>query len=261
MLANLFDYRQIVIAALIFLPLERLLPARPAQHVYRRHFWNDIVYLLGNGIVIRLGFVLLIAALMTWTGPVAADGVVSRWPFWLQVLAAVAVADAGFYAAHRAFHAVPFLWRFHSVHHSIEELDWLAAHRVHPVDQIVHSAASYLPLYLLGFPVEAIAAHGAIYLVQSHLIHANTRLGFGPLRHVLASPAFHHWHHTNEAPFDRNFAPSFTWLDRLFGTLHLPDAVPARYGTDDPVPHDYLRQLAWPFVRRAAPAPAAPEPA
>lgn len=248
---NLIDVRAILVLVLIFVPLELLLPARPEQRTFRRHWLNDVVYLLANGIVIRVGFVLLVGGFVAWWGPVASTGFVARQPLWLQVIGAVAVADAGFYAVHRLFHAVPWLWRFHSVHHSIEELDWLAAHRVHPADQIVHSAASYLPLFMLGFPVEAIAAHGIIYLVQSHLIHSNVRIGFGPLRHVVASPQFHHWHHSNHPEArDRNFAPSLTWLDRLFGTLHLPDHVPTRYGTDDAVPPDYLRQLVWPLMRQ-----------
>ena len=262
MIDNLFHYRAILTLFLIFVPLERLLPARPGQRIFRRDWMHDLICLLANGLVVRFGLFLVVSALIAGLGAVDPNGFVARQPLWLQVIAAVIVADAGVYGAHRLLHAVPWLWRCHAVHHSSEELDWLAAYRVHPIDQTILGAASYLPLYWLGFSIEAIAAHRIIYLVQSVLIHSNVRIGFGPLRHVLASPRFHHWHHANHAEaHDRNFAPSFTWLDRLFGTLYLPDSLPTRYGTDDPVPTDYLRQIAWPFVRqrRAAPASAVAE--
>ncbi|WP_246672129.1 MULTISPECIES: sterol desaturase family protein [unclassified Mesorhizobium] len=83
--------------------------------------------------------------------PEALSATVQSQPLWLQAIEALIIADIGFYLAHRAFHAVPFLWRFHAIHHSIEEMDWLAAHRVHPVDQILTKSASFLPLFALGF--------------------------------------------------------------------------------------------------------------
>jgi sterol desaturase/sphingolipid hydroxylase (fatty acid hydroxylase superfamily) len=253
-IAELINLRVILVVALVFIPLEMLLPERRNQRIFRRHWFNDIVYMLANGIVVRIGLILLVAAVLNWWGPVEPHGFVARQPLWLQVVAAYVVADAGIYAAHRSFHAIPWLWRFHSVHHSIEELDWLATHRVHAADQIILAASAYLPLFLLGFSGEAIGLHALIYTGQSYLVHSNVRLPIGPLRHVFATPRFHHWHHANHVEaWDRNFAPSLTWLDRVFGTLHLPDAVPTRFGTDDPVPPDYLRQFAWPFVRRQRP--------
>ncbi len=253
MIADLINFRVILVVALIFIPLEMLLPNRRGQGFFRRHWFNDIIYMFANGIVVRIGFILLITAVANWWGP-APHGFVASLPLWLQVVAAYVVADAGVYAAHRSFHAIPWLWSFHSVHHSIEELDWLATHRVHAADQIILAAAAYLPLFVLGFTAEAMAVHAMIYTVQSYLVHSNVRVAIGPLRHVFATPHFHHWHHANHVEaYDRNFAPSLTWLDRLFGTLHLPDAAPTRLGTDDEVPPDYLRQLAWPFVRRQRP--------
>jgi sterol desaturase/sphingolipid hydroxylase (fatty acid hydroxylase superfamily) len=253
-IAKLINFREILVIALIFIPLEMLLPIRRDQRCFRRHWFNDIIYMFANGILVQFGLILLIVAVVTWGGPVEPNGFVAHQPLWLQVIAAYVIADAGVYAAHRSFHAVPWLWRFHSVHHSIEELDWLATHRVHAADQIILAAAVYLPLFLLGFSVEAIAIHALIYTGQSYLLHSNVRINIGPLRHILATPHFHHWHHANHVEaWDRNFAPSLTWLDRLFGTLHLPDAAPTRFGTDDPVPPDFVRQFAWPFVRRQRP--------
>ena len=257
MLVQLFDFREILVVILIFVPLERLIPARADQRLLRRHWKNDLIFLFVNGIVCRIGFLLLtggIIALIDAHGPTAISTFVAARPLWLQVVAAVMIADMGFYVAHRLFHAVPFLWRFHAIHHSIEELDWLAAHRVHPLDQIATSAASVLPLYALGFPAPAIAIYGLIYLLQSHLLHANVRLPLGPLNWIIATPHSHRWHHAYAVEGRGcNFGAQLIFMDSLFGTLRLPEAAPKRYGISDPVPVTYAEQLAWPLARPPAP--------
>lgn len=250
---SVLDIREILALVLIFIPLERLMPQRADQRVFRKHWLNDTVYLLFNGFVIRIGVLLALAgalALYPTRLPAGGFGPIGGLPLWLQIMLAVIVADIGFYAHHRLFHAVPFLWRFHAVHHSIEELDWLAAHRVHPFDQIVSAIFSVLPVYLLGFSGEAMIISGMIYLVQSHLVHANVAMNFGPLRHIIASPHFHHWHHSNvPGTRDTNFSGQLLFMDWIFGTLKLPEGHPAVYGTDEPVPQAYPLQLAWPFLR------------
>lgn len=236
----------------IFVPLERLLPQRPNQRIFRKHWLNDVVYLIVNSILIRTGLLLVIAAAIVAIQiavPQSIGLLVRQQPLWVQAIEAIVIADVGFYLAHRAFHAVPFLWKFHAIHHSIKELDWLAAHRVHPVDQILTSALSYLPLFALGFSAPAIIIQVITYQWQSHLIHSNTRLGFGPLRWIFASPQFHHWHHANErAAYDTNFSAQLTLMDALAGTLRMPKTMPTKYGVDDPVPNLYHQQLVYPLM-------------
>ena len=258
---TLIDWRQILVLLLIFVPLERLLPLRGRQPILRAQWLTDLMHLLVTGMAIRLALVLLLATLLPLAPlslPPEITGFVARQPLWLQVPAAIIVSDIGFYLHHRLYHAVPLLWRFHTVHHSIEELDWLAAHRVHPLDQIVSSLFVLVPLVMLGFSPAALVIQSLTYFLQSHLIHSNTRLGFGPLDRVLASPRFHHWHHANHPEaHDRNFGGQLLLMDWLFGTLRMPAAMPERYGIDEPVPRDWAGQLAWPF-RTARPAPVAP---
>ena len=146
---DLIDFKAILIASLIFVPLERILSLYPEQKVLRKHWVNDLVYLFINGIPIKIGIALLLGATMagiTLWMPGSVENAVGSQPIWLQTIEVIVIADIGFYLAHRAFHAFPFLWRFHAIHHSIEEMDWLAAHRVHPIDQIVTKAASLLPI-------------------------------------------------------------------------------------------------------------------
>ncbi|MBA1142257.1 sterol desaturase family protein [Mesorhizobium neociceri] len=251
-MSDLVDLKAVLVIALIFIPLERLLPLHAEQSSTRRHWLNDVVYLLFNGIITKIGLLLVIGTCMLVLDrfvPAGLTQAVQSQPVWLQAVEVLVLADTGFYLAHRAFHAVPFLWRFHSIHHSIEEMDWLAAHRVHPVDQILTKSASFLPIFALGFSTTAILIFTLIYQWQSLFIHSNTRIKFGPLKWLLASPQFHHWHHANEREaWDKNFAGQLPLLDMLGGTLFMPDRMPQKYGTDDPVPPLYHQQLAYPFV-------------
>lgn len=250
-MSSLIDLKAILIVALIFVPLELLVPLHAEQKILRKHWFNDLLYLFLNGILINLGSLAVLGVLLSaikFGLPLAMTAAVRAQPLWLQVIEVLAVADVGFYLAHRAFHAVPFLWKFHSVHHSIEEMDWLAAHRVHPLDQILTKTASLLPVLALGFSGSAILIFVLIYKWQSVLIHANSRISFGPLNWIFASPHFHHWHHANEPEaFDKNFAGQLVLIDLIGGTLFQPRRKPARYGTDQPVPDLYHQQLIYPL--------------
>jgi sterol desaturase/sphingolipid hydroxylase (fatty acid hydroxylase superfamily) len=243
-----------VFPLLVFLPLERLFAAHPSHPILRRGWLMDLAYVFLNRPIIHFG----LAAVIVVVGfscqqlvPAAIHRAIRSQPVWLQVVQVVVLADLGFYVAHRAFHTVPALWRFHAIHHSIEHLDWLAAARVHPVDQILTKGVSILIPFTLGYSEHAIAIFGVLYFWHSVLLHANLRLGFGALNAVVASPRFHHWHHANErSARDKNFAGQLSLFDRLFGTFHLPDTAPTRYGVDDPVPGTYVRNLLYPLMWR-----------
>lgn len=247
------DWRQILVLLLIFVPLERLLPLRPNQGLFRRDWTTDSVYLIVNGFLIRflfVGVLLLALPLFEHSGLSGVQAFTGELPLWLQIPLAILIADLGFYVHHRLFHAIPALWKFHAVHHSIEQLDWLAAHRVHPVDQIASNSLSLLPIFALGFSAEAMTFHAIAFFLQAHLVHANTRMRFGPLEWLFASPRFHHWHHADhQAAHDRNFGGQTLVWDRIFGTVYMPSTFPERYGAGDNAPTGYLQQLAWPFLR------------
>jgi sterol desaturase/sphingolipid hydroxylase (fatty acid hydroxylase superfamily) len=254
-LLTFFDLRGFLLVAIIFVPLERLLAMHPGQQVFRKWWWNDLLYVVFNRFLITAGLGVLIVAVIAlahWLVPAGVQEAVAGQPAWLQVIEIIVLADLGFYSAHRMFHSVPWLWKFHAIHHSIEELDWLAAARVHPIDQIITTGASVLPLFALGFATVPIGIFSAIYFWHSVLVHANVRLNFGPLRWLIASPEFHHWHHANErAAYNMNYAGQLAFLDKLFGTMYMPAGrTPEKYGVDEPVPHTYLPHLVYPFKRR-----------
>ncbi len=252
-LADFFNLTNLLITLLIFLPLERFLPMQPAQKIFRQAWKNDLVYALFNGVIIRSGVTVVILAALAarhWV-PQTLRAALSSQPLWLQFIEVLLIADLGFYAAHRGFHRIPWLWRIHQIHHSIEALDWLAGTRVHPLDQIITKTASLAPVFMLGFSPRAVLAFSVLYQWQSVFLHANLRVGFGPFRLLLASPTFHHWHHCNDrAAFDKNFAGQLPFIDALFGTLHLPEGrLPETYGIDQKIPQTYIPQLLHPLVR------------
>jgi sterol desaturase/sphingolipid hydroxylase (fatty acid hydroxylase superfamily) len=254
-LLSFFNVQGLILVCLIFIPLERLFSLHKEQGVFRKWWWNDLIYVFVNRIFIYVGMLVLIigvGVLARWFVPPAFQAAVAAQPYWLQVGEAIILADIGFYTAHRMFHSVPWLWKFHAVHHSIEELDWLAAARVHPLDQVITKGMSVLPLYVLGYSEVAVGVFSAIYFWHSLLVHANVRINFGPLRWLIASPEFHHWHHANEpAAYNMNYAGQLSILDKLFGTLYMPEGrLPTKYGIDDPVPHTYIPHMLYPFKRQ-----------
>jgi lathosterol oxidase len=251
----------LLLLVLVFVPLERAFARRPEQPVFRRGWRTDLAHFFASHLLVQLTSLLTVApALLLFRavsvpllGPVQQG--VAALPLALQVALAVAVADTAGYAAHRAFHAVPALWRFHAVHHSSEALDWLAGSRLHLVDAIATRAVVFLPLFALGFERAALAAYLVFVSAQATWIHANLRGAPAWLEALLATPRFHHWHHAADREArDRNFAVHLPVIDRLFGTHHLPPGRwPERYGADgEAVPPGWVAQLVWPLRRPEA---------
>jgi sterol desaturase/sphingolipid hydroxylase (fatty acid hydroxylase superfamily) len=144
------------------------------------------------------------------------------------------------------------LWRFHSVHHSIEQMDWVASGRLHPLDSGFTQAFTVLPVFLLGYDAGVFGGVAVFFTLLALFQHANVRLRFPGLRWVINTPEWHHWHHAIDAEArDRNFGLPI--VDKVFGTAHLPKGDrPTGYGTHDPVPQgNYWSQLAYPFHRTA----------
>ncbi|MGH9969872.1 MAG: sterol desaturase family protein [Pyrinomonadaceae bacterium] len=245
----------LIVGALIFVPLERLFALHRDQRILRRGWRADIIHFLFTRTlsdICTFLFVGFLVVLAHWFVSPAFQAAVASQNHLLQFAEALLIANVGGYVGHRLSHEVPFLWRFHSVHHSISEMDWLAAARVHPLDQIVTKALTIVPLYILGFSKATFGAYIGLATFHAVFIHANVRFKFGPLRWLIGSPEFHHWHHSAEPEaHNKNFAGELPLLDLLFGTYYLPRGrMPEKYGTSEPVPAGYFGQMLHPFRRR-----------
>ena len=255
MLATLLlgPFKAFVIAAAIFVPFERLAAAHPEQSTLRRGWATDVLTGLMNGLLLYAALLLALSAI-DFAAAAAAPGVrawIETRSLWAQVILALAVGDLGVYASHRLSHTVPWLRRFHAVHHSAEEMDWLVGFRFHPIDLLLLRVASLGPLVALHVTPAAIAIFIAVSGWQAWLVHANVRVPYGPLRWFVVSPEFHHWHHATERDaYDKNFASLVASWDVLFGTVHLPRGRrPLSYGIEERVPDGWVERLFHPFRR------------
>ncbi|MEX0960299.1 MAG: sterol desaturase family protein [Burkholderiales bacterium] len=250
---------ELLVLGLIFVPMEGLFPLR-VQKVLREGWQTDLKhFFVSHAGVQVLSFAALIPAqmLFAWAVDLDFQKAVAAQPLWLQFIAIIFFVDLATYWIHRAFHQVPWLWNFHAIHHSSMKMDWLAGSRMHPVDVVATRAFAFLPIFILGFAPAALVAYLAFISFHAVFIHANVRWRFPVLRRVLATPEYHHWHHTSdEEGLDKNFAAILPFWDWLFGTLHLPDHWPKNYGTVNfQPPETYVGQLAYPFRRKGRATP------
>lgn len=186
-------------------------------------------------------------------------GPVAQQPRWLLAIELLLLMDFSSYWTHRLFHNVPFLWRFHAIHHSATKIRWSTTARVHPVNEFFSYTIAVAPAFLLGFPIGMVLAMIPVLTWYAVAAHTEWNPSFGPLRKVFVSPRFHRWHHTmSHEGGNKNFANVFALWDLLFGSYYLPDdRMPQVFGLDDEVmPEQFLQQLAAPFRKKPTEAPA-----
>ncbi len=234
---------------LVFRPLELAFPARKGQRFFRPEWWTDLCFFLGQYLLWSGLAIWLLGRFGGWVDGVVPSGfraAVAAQPWWLQAAEVVLLSDFFIYWGHRLQHRIPFLWRFHSIHHSAEHLDWLAAHREHPLDTLYTMGLINLPAFLLGFPLETLAGLAAFRGIWAIYIHSNVRLPIGPLRWFIGAPELHHWHH-DRARDAGNYANISPLMDLLFGTYRCPGHEPEAFGIREPIRRDYPGQLLHPF--------------
>ena len=250
-----FFVLNLVLYSAVFVPLERLFALRPEQSVFRRQWPVDLTYFFINSLLIEVLTILTLkpaVIFFDWARVEPVRGAVALLPLPAQVLALLLVADFTQYWVHRAFHRSRWLWRFHAIHHSIEQMDWLAGSRLHLVDVIATRGLTYVPIFVLGFSEPALMVYVFLVAIQATFIHANVRWTFRGWQRIVATPAFHHWHHSAEPQsIDKNFAVHTPAWDLLFGTFYLPARWPSAYGLAHgrQVPPRWTSQLVYPLRR------------
>jgi sterol desaturase/sphingolipid hydroxylase (fatty acid hydroxylase superfamily) len=260
----------LLLLMMIFVPLERLFANTP-QKVFRKGWLTDLGFYFMNGVLVKAALVFPMAAIAWALRHVVPDAVhlaIADFPLWARLGAALVAGELGFYWGHRWTHEVPLLWRFHSIHHSAEQIDWLVNTKGHPIDVVFTRLCGFVPMYALGLAQPLVGTHidvvpMLVLLIGTtwgYVIHANVRWRFGPLEWLLATPHFHHWHHTNDEHVDRNYASMLPVMDKLFGTAYLPAKQwPPVYGIHGHMPDGLVGQLVHPFLPKAE-QPPIPEP-
>jgi sterol desaturase/sphingolipid hydroxylase (fatty acid hydroxylase superfamily) len=233
-------------------------PGRPWWR--KRELFTDLCYWFFVPLFaryLRIGLLVLGAAALF--GITTAQGLVEFYddghgplallPLWLQASIFLVGSDFMLYWVHRAFHNRP-LWKYHAVHHSSEELDWISAARFHPVNIFLGSVAADVVLLLAGISPNVFVFLGPFTIAHSAFVHANLNWTLGPFKYVIAGPVFHRWHHTMaDRGGEKNFASTFPFIDLLFGTFYMPPReLPNDYGiADQAFPKTFGAQLLYPF--------------
>src|SRR5580692_7252229 len=263
-----------IVLALVFSVLSHFWACNPGTPWWRkRELITDTCYWFFVPVfarVLRIGLLILGASVVF--GIKDADGLIafydnghgplSELPLWCQAILFLVASDFMLYWLHRMFHGGAF-WKYHAVHHSSEDLEWISAARFHPVNLFFGAVFADVVLLLAGISPNIFVVLGPITIAHSAFVHANLDWTLGPFKYVIASPVFHRWHHTTaERGGEKNFAATFPVLDLIFGTFYMPKGVlPDRYGiADKEFPAGFGAQLAYPFKNKPTvaqtPAPA-----
>lgn len=236
----------------IFTIIERVFVLRREQKIFRKGWFCDLFHYFVNPILLHIG--VLVGGVLLYISfhrllhnnlQIA----IGAQPLWLQFIEAYIIGEVIFYFIHRAAHVIPWLWKFHAIHHSSEQMDWLASVRLHPMEQVITELGIGVPLALLGFHF---SSFGFVVIFRTFLAilnHANVRINFGFFTWLVGSPRYHHWHHANQTvAYNKNFGHPL--IDWLFGTYYLPQKEwPLAYGVDEYIPINYLQHLLYPFQR------------
>jgi sterol desaturase/sphingolipid hydroxylase (fatty acid hydroxylase superfamily) len=248
----------LILTGIVFIPVERILGNRD-QPIFRMEWREDLLYFLISTLLVQvLTFLSMLPAATIlkntdWAG--FRHWVGNQW-LLVQFLEITLLTDLVQYWVHRTFHRVPWLWKFHAVHHSAQVMDWLASSRMHLVEIVMLRGLTVIPMYVLGFSNPAIDLYLVFVFFLSAMVHSNMRIKFHVLDRVVVTPRFHHWHHGIEKEaIDVNFAVHYPFLDWIFGTYHLPadGRWPNGYGINHPLPKGFRRQFLYPFTRTRRP--------
>lgn len=259
-----YPFWLLVVSALVF-ALERVRPWRAGQRVLRPQIAQDVFWLVFNGHYSGYLVALGATSALGWAAPtferITSLKVLAWQPLWLQFVAFFGLKDLLEWGVHNLLHRVSWLWSFHKVHHSIEQLDWIGNFRFHWLEIVIYRGLTYVPLAMLGADGRVVLAIAVVTTLIGHLNHSNLSISWGPLRHVVNSPRMHVWHHDRNWPADRprgvNFGISLSLWDWLFRTAwwpssrELPEQQPGQLGFSglERFPRSLLDRLVYPVSK------------
>ena len=248
--------------SLVVWSLELVFPWRKNQAAIREDFWLDGFYMFFNFFIFSLiGYnAVSNVAVEVFNDFLALFGItnlvafqIASWPVWTQLLLLFVLADFIQWNVHRWLHYSPWLWEFHKVHHSVEQMGFAAHLRYHWMETIVYKSVQYIPLSMIGFGLDDFFILHLVTILIGHLNHANVKITYGPLKYVLNNPVMHLWHHAKEIPAERNgvnYGISLSLWDYLFGTAYIPNQnANEQLGFEDQetFPKTFFQQLIHPW--------------
>ena len=243
----------LIFISVFFYLLEILFPWRKEQSILRKDFWLDAFYMFFNFFLFSLvGYYAISNVFVSlFTDFLANFGIenlvaieVNSWPVWAQLLTLFIARDFIHWNVHRLLHRVPFLWEFHKVHHSVEEMGFAAHLRFHWMETVVYRTLEYIPLAMIGFGIQEFLLVHLFALAIGHFNHSNIFVPLGPLKYVFNNPQMHIWHHAKHMPrsYGANFGISLSVWDYLFGTNYIP-----KDGKDEPLGFENVEKFPSSF--------------
>jgi sterol desaturase/sphingolipid hydroxylase (fatty acid hydroxylase superfamily) len=248
--------------SLVVWSLELVFPWRKNQAAIREDFWLDGFYMFFNFFLFSLiGYnAVSNVAVEAFNDFLALFGInnlvafqIASWPVWSQFLLLFVVADFIQWNVHRWLHYSPWLWEFHKVHHSVEQMGFAAHLRYHWMETIIYKSVQYIPLSMIGFGLDDFFILHLVTILIGHLNHANVKITYGPLKYVLNNPVMHLWHHAKNIPAGSNgvnYGISLSLWDYLFGTAYIPNQnanEPLGFEDQETFPKTFLQQLTHPW--------------
>ncbi|MDN6279835.1 MAG: sterol desaturase family protein [Psychroflexus sp.] len=252
--------------SLLVLALEIFLPWRRGQKVIRKGFWLDTFYIFFNFFLFSLiGYNAIsnvgVHLFNDFLGLFGVENIVAfevqSFPAWLQLLVMLIISDFIQWNVHIQLHKQPWLWEFHKVHHSVQEMGFAAQFRFHFMETIVYKTAQYLPLAMIGFGIEQFIVVHMFALFIGHLNHANLSWNYGFLGYIFNNPKMHIWHHAKDLPeahpYGMNYGLTLSLWDYLFKTAYVPhDGKDIKLGFPevDDYPQGFISQTRQPFKKK-----------
>lgn len=224
MTEQILAIKPIVLVAWVsaFLVLERLQPAAPFPHQDGPLSWRRVTRNLGLWLVAMLVSLTMVLPVSVWACSVTLYQRPEVWSGVPGLLIDIILLDFWIYWWHRANHEVPFLWRFHEVHHLDHFLDTSSAIRFH-FGELFLSALVRVPVIIaLQIPLSSVLVFETLVLLSASFHHSNLRLPTGlerGLSQVIVTPSIH-WihHHAVRRDTDSNYCTVLSVWDRCFGT-------------------------------------------
>ena len=245
--------------------LELIFPWRKNQSAIREDFWLDGFYMFFNFFLFSLIVYnsvsnVAVEAFRDFLAWFVVENLVAiqvaNWPAWAQFLLMFLVADFIQWNVHRWLHHNPWLWEFHKVHHSVEQMGFAAHLRYHWMETVVYKSVQYVPLAMIGFGLDDFFVLHMVTIIIGHLNHANVKITYGPLKYILNNPVMHLWHHAKYLPEGShgvNYGISLSVWDYLFGTVYIPNEnenEPLGFDHIEEFPKTFWQQITYPWNKK-----------